>query len=158
MGKLSFVFRLLIGTMFLLAAFTKLPDIEKLSVYTVYSYELLPMHPINVARFIGQITPYMELLVGLGLVFGVFLRLAALGAGVYSLVFFVSKLIVIFVQGRTMDCGCFPGLLALQINQSIFIDLFVMPMCAQIIFTKKKFLDAGALLPEKWQQKLRFIW
>jgi hypothetical protein len=158
MGKLSFVFRLLIGAMFLLGAFTKLPDIEKLSVYTVYSYELLPMHPINVARFIGQVTPYLELLIGLSLVFGVFLRLAALGAGVYSLAFFVSKLIVLFVQGRTMDCGCFPGLLALQINQSIFIDLVAMPMCAQIILTKEKFINARALLPEKWQQKLRFIW
>ena len=80
MGRLSFVFRLLIGAMFLLAAFTKFPNIEKLSVYTVYSYELLPMHPINIARFVGQVTPYLELLIGLGLVFGVFLRLAALGA------------------------------------------------------------------------------
>lgn len=158
MGKLSFIFRLLIGAMFLVAAFTKFPDIEKFSVYTVYSYELLPMHPINIARFIGQVTPYLELLIGLGLVFGVFLRLAALGAGVYSLAFFVSKLIVLFVQGRTMDCGCFPGLLALQINQSIFIDLVAMPMCAQIILTKKKFLNARALLPEKWQKKLRYIW
>jgi len=103
-------------------------------------------------------TPYFELLIGLGLIFGVFLRLSALGAGVFSLAFFVSKLVVLFVQGRTMACGCFPGLLALQINQSIFIDLIAMPFCAQIILAKSNFLSARSLLPERWQKKLRLIW
>ncbi len=116
------------------------------------------MYPVNVARFIGQVTPYLELLIGLGLILSVFLRLSALLAGAYSLGFFISKLLVLFVQGRSMECGCFPGLLALQINQSIFIDLIAMPLCAQIVLAENSFLNARALLPERWQAKLRHLW
>ena len=144
--------------MFLVAATSKFPNIERLSVYTVYSYEILPMYPINIARFVGLMTPYLELLIGLGLISGVLLRLSAFGAGIYSLGFFVCKLVVLFIQGRTMECGCFPGLLDLQINQSIFIDLVTMPMCAQIILAEGEFLNARALLPKRWKEKLRLIW
>jgi len=33
-----------------------------------------------------------------------------------------------------------------------------MPLCAQIILSKGEFLSVKALLPERWKEKLRFIW
>lgn len=157
--RLSFALRLLMGAMILIATIPKFADIEKFSVYLVYSYNVLPMHPVNIARFVGLAAPYLELLIGLGLIFGVLTRLSALGWGLMSLSYFVVKLHVIFIQGRIMPCGCFPGILPeMLVTQSIWIDVVCMPMCAQIILTKGKFLNLRALLPDRWQKKLRLIW
>jgi len=157
--RLSFILRILIGVMILVATIPKFADIEKFSIYVVYSYNVLPMHPINIARFVGLVTPYLELLIGLGLIFGVLTRLSALGWGFMSLVYFVVKLHVIFIQGRIQPCGCFPGVLPnMLVTQSIWIDVVTMPLCTQIILAEGEFLNARALLPRKWKEKLRLIW
>ena len=157
--KLAFALRLVLGAVILVATIPKLMDIEKYSVYMIYSYHVFPMHPINIARFLGLIAPYLELLIGLGLLFGVLTRLSAAGWGIMSFVYFLTKLHIIFIQGRIVPCGCFPGVLPeMLVTQSILIDIVTMPLCAQIIIAKGEFLSAKALLPRRWKEKLRFIW
>ena len=157
--RLSFALRLLLGAVILVATIPKLMDIEKYSVYMIYSYHVFPMQPINIARFLGLIAPYLELLIGLGLLFGVLTRLSAAGWGIMSFVYFLTKLHIIFIQGRIVPCGCFPGVLPeMLVTQSILIDVVTMPLCGQIILAKGQFLSAKALLPKRWKEKLRFIW
>lgn len=160
--KLSFALRFLLGAMVLVATIPKLADIEKYSVYLIYSYQVFPMHPINIARFLGLVAPYLELLVGLGLLFGVLTRLSALGWGLLSLAYFTTKIIIIFVQGRVVPCGCFPGVLPdMLVTQSIWIDVVSMLLCAQIILAnrERRFLSFWTMIPKRWwQSRLRYIW
>ncbi|MGA3093891.1 MAG: MauE/DoxX family redox-associated membrane protein [Dehalococcoidales bacterium] len=160
--KLTFVLRFLLGALILYAEVPKLWDIEKLSVYAVYSYNFFPMHPVNIARFMGLIGPYIGVLIGLGLVFGVLTRLSALGWIIMCLLFIVMKADLIFIQHLIQPCHCFPGFLSnLLVTQTIWIDIVSIPLCLQIILAnrERKFLAAWSLLPEKWRQSwLRYIW
>ena len=160
--RLGFALRLLVGTLILLAAIPKLVDIEKNSVFLVYNYYILPIQPVNIARYVGLVIPYLELLIGLGLILGVLTRLSAVGWAVLSLAYFIIKLDIIFIQGRVTPCGCFSGLLPdLLVTQSIWLDVVSIIMCIQIIRVDRgrRSFSAWSLLPQKWQiSKLRYVW
>lgn len=160
--KLTFVLRLLLVVMAATAAVPKLLDIEKNSVYLIYSYQVFPMHPVNIARFLGLAAPYLEILIALGLLFGVLTRLSAMGWGLMSFVYFLVKLHIIFIQGRIIPCGCFPGIFPdMLVTQSIWIDVASMLFCVQIIWAnrERRFLSVWPLLPEKWRKAgLRYVW
>ena len=137
-GGLSLALRYLLGAMILLSAIPKLLDIERNSVYVIYSYYILPMQPVNIARLVGMAFPYVELLIGFGLIFGVLTRLSAIGWMVMSLAYFGIKVDVIFIQGRIMECGCFRGLFQnLLVTQSIWLDVASVVFCVQIIVANK---------------------
>jgi uncharacterized membrane protein YphA (DoxX/SURF4 family) len=160
-GKLTLALRLLLGALILYAAIPKFGNIEQFSVYMLYSYQFPWLMP-NMAhtRIFGLITPYLEVLIGIGLITGIFARLAAYGWGAMTIVYIIVKIHVIFIQGRIIPCGCFPGPLAeMTMNHSIIIDFITLPVLAQIILAKgRRFFTVGSLLPEGWQYKLRYIW
>ena len=160
-GKLTLVFRILIGAMILYAEIPKLADVEKLSVFALYSYQFPWLMPyMDHTRILGLIAPYLGTLLGLGLITGVLTRLSAFGWGCMAIVFIILKLHVIFIQGRIQPCYCFPGPLAnLLVTQTLAIDIITLPMLAQIMLGRnRKFFTLGALLPERWQHRLRYIW
>jgi hypothetical protein len=160
--KLSLTLRLVLGAMIMVAVVPKLLDIEKNSVYLVYSYRILPMYPLNVARLVGSIVPFVELFIGLGLLLGVFTRLSAAAWGILSFIYLLLKIDIIFVQGRLIPCGCFAGILPnLQVTHSIWIDIVTIPLCAQIFYydRKRRLASIWRFLPERWRQsKLRQVW
>jgi hypothetical protein len=160
--RLTLALRLLLAALILTAAIPKFSDIEKYSVYLVYNYRVFPMYPVNIARFLGTIAPYLEFLIALGLLFGVLTRLSAVGWGIMSLLYFCIKLDMIFIQGRIEPCGCFPGIFpGILVTQSIWIDLISMIFCAQIIWAnrERRVLSFWLLLPQKWHQTgIRIIW
>ncbi len=166
---LSFAFRLALGAMILYAEVPKLADVYKLSVVPVYRYDFFPMradlfgHVVNVAQVFGQLGPYMGILIGLGLIVGVFTRLSATGWALMCLMFITMKLNYMFVLGKSpAPCGCFTGFLAnLKMNQSFWIDAVAIPMSLQIILAnrERRFLAAWSLLPSKLRQGwLNKIW
>ena len=78
--------RLTLAALFLISSYGKLLDIERYSVDAVYAFGLLPM---TLARPFGLAMPFIELFCGLGLLFGVLTRLAALGIALMSFSFFL---------------------------------------------------------------------
>ena len=96
--KLTFALRVLLGAIILAAVIPKLIDIEKNSIFLIYSYQIFPMHPLNIAKLLGMLVPYLELLIALGLLFGVLTRLSAAGWGILSLAYFSIKIHLIFFQ------------------------------------------------------------
>jgi hypothetical protein len=151
-----------LGAIILAAVIPKLIDIEKYSVFLVYSYRIFPMYPVNIAGFLGMIVPFLELLITLGLFFGILTRLSAAGWGILSIAYFFVKLHIIVIQGRIIPCGCFPGILPdMLVTQSIWIDVANILLCVQIIWAnrERKFLSFWILLPEKLRKtKIRYIW
>jgi uncharacterized membrane protein YphA (DoxX/SURF4 family) len=154
--------RLSLGAMILLSAVPKLTDIEQNSVYLVYSYYVLPVHPVNIARLAGLMTPYVELLIGLGLILGILTRLSATGWAAMSLAYFSVKVDLIFIQGRIVPCGCFSSIFPdLLVTQSIGLDVVSILFCLQIILASrgKPLLSLWSILPESWQKsRLRYVW
>jgi uncharacterized membrane protein YphA (DoxX/SURF4 family) len=168
--KLTFVFRLLVGGMILYAEAPKLADVYKLSVIGVYKYDFFPMrtgifgHTINIAQIFGTIGPYLGVLIGLGLIFGVLTRLSAIGWALMCLMFIIMKLTYLASHNWVaIDCGCFAGgpLGHLVMTQTIWIDIFSVPLSLQIALAnpERKFMAFWSVLPEKLRNsRLRKIW
>ena len=151
----TLAFRLILAAIFLLSSYGKLVDIERYSVDAVYNFGILPM---ALARPFGLVMPFIELLCGLGLLFGVLTRLSALGVVLMSLAFFVAKAIVLS-QGRSIECGCFGAVVDTLASQSIFMDIPMVLLGLVIMFSSSRHWAAiGGLLPAAWKDKLQLIW
>jgi uncharacterized membrane protein YphA (DoxX/SURF4 family) len=151
------VFRLILAGFFLTSAYGKLVDIERYSVDAVYNFGILPMF---LARPFGWVMPFIELLCGLGLLFGVLTRLSALGIALMSLSFFIAKAIVLS-QGRSIECGCFGAVIDTLASVTIFMDLPMVALALLILFApshSRHWTSVGKLLPESWKEKLEWVW
>lgn len=155
---LVIVSRLILAGIFLLSSYGKLVDIERYSVDAVYNFGILPVEPVNLARFFGLVMPFIELLCGLGLLGGVLTRLSALGATLMSLAFFVAKAVVLS-QGRSIECGCFGAVVDTLASVTIFMDIPMMLLGLVVMFSEARhWLAIGALLPQTWKERLKLVW
>jgi len=148
-------FRMIVGLIFLLSAIGKLMDLNG-SVGAVYNFQVLPDALIEP---FGYALPFIELLCALGLLFGVLTRLSAFGIGLMSLVFFIVKMIVMFGQHRSVLCGCFGALMDTFASVTIYMDIPMLLLCMGIFFSASRHWFAiGGLLPERWREKLKWVW
>ena len=100
------VLRVALGAIFIYAAYTKLAEPWQLFAAGIRSYEVLPL---PAADFLARTLPWFELLVGVLLVVGRWLRVSTLATSGLLLVFF-SLMVRANIKGQTIDCGCFgPG-------------------------------------------------
>ena len=151
------IFRFVMAAFFLTSSYGKLVDIERYSVDAVYNFGILPM---VLARPFGLVMPFIELLCGLGLLFGVLTRLSALGVGLMSLSFFIAKAIVLS-QGRSIECGCFGAVIDTLASVTIFMDIPMMFLATVVMWAPsdvRHWVSIGKKLPPTWRDKLRQIW
>ena len=94
--------RIVLGTVFVLAAMDKIlhPDAFAASIE---AYKLTPYGAINI---IALILPWMELLCGIFLLGGVYLRGSSAVLS-FLLVVFIFAVISAMMRGLKIDCGCF---------------------------------------------------
>ncbi len=155
---LTLISRLILAGIFLLSSYGKLVDIERYSVDAVYNFGILPMEPVNLARFFGLIMPFIELLCGLGLLGGVLTRLSAFGAALMSLAFFVAKAVVLS-QGRSIECGCFGAVVDTLASVTIYMDVPMMLFGLIVMFSSSRhWIAIGGIIPEAWRKKFNLIW
>lgn len=98
------VLRLFLGAVLIYAGATKIGH-PLTSQRAVQAYELLPD---GLANTIGLALPFLEVVLGVLLVLGLFTRLAAIAATVL-MVIFVLGISQAWARGLTIDCGCFGG-------------------------------------------------
>jgi putative oxidoreductase len=153
---LTLLFRIVLAGIFLVSSYGKLVDIERYSVDAIYNFAILPMW---LARPFGLVMPFIELLCGLGLLFGVLTRLSGLGAALMSLAFFIAKAIVLS-QGRVIDCGCFGAIVETLASVTIYMDIPMLLMGLVVMFSSSRhWLAIGGMIPfSSWQKKLNSIW
>ncbi len=152
------VCRLILAGIFLLSSYGKLVDIERYSVDAVYNFGILPIEPVNLARFFGLVMPFIELLCGLGLLGGVLTRLSALGVSLMSVAFFIAKAVVLS-QGRSIECGCFGAVVDTLASVTIYMDVPMTLLGLLVMFSNARhWLAIGALLPQAWKDKLNLVW
>ncbi len=98
--------RLLLGAVFVYAAYMKLRDPWTLFAMSIDGYKLLPeWGVVTLARTL----PWFELVLGLVLISGLALRYASVAGAALLGVFFVIMTIS-YARGMAIECGCFgPG-------------------------------------------------
>jgi len=99
---LLFGLRIFLGFIFIFAAVTKVADPEGFS-QSIYNYKLMPDFIIN---FLAIAFPWIELVAGILLVFGISVKEnSAIISGL--LVVFIIAIGISLARGLDIDCGCF---------------------------------------------------
>ena len=101
--RLRLFLRLALGAVFLYAAYTKLRQSWLLFALSIDSYQLLPEWAVLT---LARTLPWLELALGLLLIAGFWLRYVSIVATMVLGVFF-GVMIVSYVKGAGIDCGCF---------------------------------------------------
>ena len=94
--------RIFLGFIFVFAAITKVSDPIGFS-QSIYNYKLMPDFTIN---FLAIAFPWIELVAGILLIFGIAVKENSAILG--SLLFvFIIAIIISIARGLNIDCGCF---------------------------------------------------
>ena len=94
--------RIFLGFIFILAAITKVTDPIGFS-QSIYNYKLMPDITIN---FLAIAFPWIELVAGLLIIFGISVKEnAAILSGL--LIVFIIAISISLARGLNIDCGCF---------------------------------------------------
>jgi uncharacterized membrane protein YphA (DoxX/SURF4 family) len=103
-GKKVFVLvaRLFLGSVFVYASIYKIADPESF-VRAIYNYHILPGELLNI---VAVVLPWLELFVGVCLIFGILLPGAIAIVNALLLVFLGALLFNVF-RGLDVECGCF---------------------------------------------------
>jgi putative oxidoreductase len=102
----TFALRVVLGVVFVYAAWIKLSLPWQLFAMSIDSYQLLPSGPVE---FLARTLPWFELLLGLLLILGRWLRITSAITSLLLLVFF-SLIVRAAIKGQEISCGCFgPG-------------------------------------------------
>lgn len=100
-----FTFQIILGSVFVWAGLIKIFDplgfAQDISNYKVF--------PQSLSFFIALILPWVEVICGILLVFGIFRRASAFLLSGLLIIFMVSTVVVI-LRGLNIDCGCFGSL------------------------------------------------
>jgi len=102
----TIVLRVLVGLVFLVAAYAKLKDPWALFAMSIDSYGILPLRWVE---FTARTLPWFEAVLGVALIAGVFQRVTT-GIGTLLMVAFIGAMAWAKLHGKEIDCGCFgPG-------------------------------------------------
>jgi len=99
---LLFIFRLILGFVFIYSGIEKIINPTSFSE-AVSNYKLLPDIFIN---FFAIILPWIELIAGLLLLFGIAVRENSLIIN-SLLIVFIAAITIGLIRGLNIDCGCF---------------------------------------------------
>jgi len=120
--------RIVLGGILVYAGWTKLFDTAGLAK-AIDNYQILPYHAINIAAIT---LPAIELIAGLGLIFGLFLDGSlAITTALYAL--FVIAVESAILRGLNIECGCFGTFDAEIVGTKVFIrDVLFLLGCIPI--------------------------
>ena len=143
---LVLLFRLIVGVTFIYASLDKIANPDEFA-RIVYNYKILPGYLINIFAIT---LPWLELLCGLFLIFGLFIEASSLL--LTSLLFvFIIALSVNIVRGVDITCGCFttdPNARTIgAVNLLEDIVLFLMSL--QILFYNRDSLSLQKIFVKK---------
>ena len=121
---LTLLARLALGGVLLVAGGLKVTKPTE-SANASAAYKILPT---DLAHLVGYALPWLEVAIGLLLIIGTMVQLAAVVGGLVMLVF-IGAIISVWARGMVIDCGCFGGggaldpALATQVRRSYFIEI-----------------------------------
>jgi uncharacterized membrane protein YphA (DoxX/SURF4 family) len=129
-----------LGAIFVVAALPKIADPPSFA-HMIYNYRVLPGGLINLSALV---MPWVELLAGLALILGVWVR-PARWIVTLLLVTFMIAISVNLARGNAIDCGCFDVSAAGRTNEERIQDMWLvllrdagmLVMCAQLWWAER---------------------
>jgi uncharacterized membrane protein YphA (DoxX/SURF4 family) len=102
----ALVLRIGLGAIFVYSAWSKLKDPWALFAMAVDSYQALPLWGVEL---VARTLPWVELLIGVLLIVGRWMRVATVACSLLLLLFF-GLMVRAHAKGMEINCGCFgPG-------------------------------------------------
>jgi uncharacterized membrane protein YphA (DoxX/SURF4 family) len=101
---IGLVARLVLGIVLIVAGATKVGS-PAASAMAVRAFQILPY---DFAGYVGYALPIFEVLVGVLLVAGLFVRASAMAGGLLMVAFIIG-IASAWSRGLSIDCGCFGG-------------------------------------------------
>ena len=143
------VIRVLLGLVFLLYGLDKIsqPDVFARSIA---NYRLVPEVFVNL---MAVVLPWIEVLCGLLLIFGQWIRSAALVSG-FLLVVFVIAVSITLVRGLDINCGCFNTNEGRKVGMKLLgEDLLLLGMSSVLVLKARDRVGWPALLGSSKRQQ-----
>ena len=127
---LLLLLRLFLGFVFLYAAVEKISDPESFA-RAVNNYKLLPLFSINV---FATVLPWIELIAGLLLIFGIVVKENSFIISALLAVFIIVIIISLF-RGLDINCGCFGTVGGTKIGiQKIIENIFLILIGLHLVY------------------------
>ena len=137
--NLSLIFRVILGIIFIYASYDKILDPAGFSK-NIHNFHVTPIAIENLAALI---IPWLELIIGVFLIFGLFLE-GTTSIIIALLVFFIIILSQAVFRGIDIHCGCFKTEadagttdLRIELIKHIFQDIIFLGMAFMIKFKDK---------------------
>ena len=137
---LTFAMRIGLGGVFVIAGYGKLCGID-VFVEAVKLYDILPD---SLSTAYGSTLPFVEFIVGVLLILGVFLRISA-GVSILSTVSFVIAKSITLARGVNPPCCCLPWF-EMLCSQSLAIDFLMLAAALQLMFHREELLALGTYI------------
>ena len=118
---LLLIFRVIVSFVFIYAAIEKISDPASFSD-AIDNYRLLPLFLVN---FFAITLPWIELVVGILLLFGVRVKENSFIISVLLVVFLVA-IIISLARGLNIDCGCFGTINGTKIGLEKIVENIVL--------------------------------
>jgi uncharacterized membrane protein YphA (DoxX/SURF4 family) len=127
--------RILVALVFIYAGAEKISD-PKIFSQAIYNYRLLPIESVNI---VAITLPWLELISGILLLFGVSVKENSAIIGTL-LVIFIIAIFISMIRGLNIDCGCFGKSNPVgwkKIGENILLFIICIALLA---FDSKKFI------------------
>ncbi len=136
--------RIIAGSVFMYAGFLKAIAPSEEFAYAIEGYEIFPTF---VATMASVIMPWVEIYIGVFLIFGLFTRLASFIMGLFFVFFELLILSAIIRQIPLANCGCFGSAYSNSAAFELFQNLII--LC--FVFIAYKFGENFSL--DNWLKK-----
>ena len=100
--NLPVIFRIILGIIFIYASYDKILDPAGFSK-NIHNFHITP---ISIENIIALVLPWLELIIGIFLIFGLFLD-GTINITISLLIFFIIILSQAVFRGIDVHCGCF---------------------------------------------------
>ena len=131
---ISLLSRVVLGGILLFAGIVKLPHFDSF-VWEIEQYRILP--EILVSSY-AHILPVIEILLGVMIIAGIFIRANAALSGLLVLSFTIAKTSAL-MRGLDIEvCPCFGPGMPLFLMPSIFIDVVMLAAAGYLFWQKKR--------------------
>ena len=132
---LTLLVRLAVGITFIIASYYKIIEPGAFAK-SIWYYHLLPGNMINlVAIFL----PWLEILCGLGLIFGIQYRGSVLFVNLMTIIFILA-LVSAIIRGISIDCGCFKAAQSSTESawEALQLDIVLILLTIQLFFSRSR--------------------
>ena len=119
--------RVVLGSVFIFAGLAKIPHTDTL-IWEIEKYHILPR---SLARVYGRVLPPLEIVLGVFLIFDIWLKVSSPLSGLLVLSFIIAK-ITAFARGLDIKiCPCFGPAVPLLAVHSLAIDFALLVLALQ---------------------------